>query len=270
MRPTGHIPDLFRSNDSVVSATAQEVDDRDSDTRLDDVISKDYDRDQANESSCVGQVAAQQPEAQAAFEYYILGTRKLLLTRLSSLWPYAGGRQKGDPEAALVDVGSRPRDVFEFVLKHGLVAETRWKAGSGDVTVNTPVSLDLFQHGFDAKMTSYARVYGSSLDLLRNIAACISLGSPVGQAMPVDDSFDDPPTDGKTSIGTLRGSLRGSHYTMLTGWRRSTDYTGFDFLLKNSWGPSYGFNGRVWITGGRLIQCASDFWRSVVAPEGVS
>lgn len=253
----------------MVSATAQEVLDRESDTRLDDCIPSEYMRDQAGESSCVGQVVAQQPEAQAAFEVHILGSRVTLLPRLSSLFPYTGGRMAGDLGQALVDAGSRPRNVYEFVCKHGLVKEERWSTAHG-VGINDKLTLDTFQHGYDAKLAGFARVYGFGKDLLLNIASCISLGSPVGFAQPVDELLDDPPTDGVTAIGTLQGKQRGSHYTMLTGWRKSNDVTGFDFLDKNSWGSGYGRNGRVWLRGSRILQCGSDFWRSVVAPEGVS
>jgi hypothetical protein len=215
----------------------------------------DYIRDQKQTSSCVGQALARIIHIRAQMQLFLLG----LLT--NALFPaalalYALARQMvlgGDH--SLPDDGSYPGKALLAASRYGLVPEERYPFNERVVTQAVP--LDVLEGGQAALFQGFYRIDSEGSALVEDCKQALAKGYPFMMALQVDDVFDQCNSD--TPLGPPTGKIHGGHMVAIIG------YSGNNFLMVNSWGTTWGFNGFAWLTA-EAIAAGTDHSVAQVAP----
>ena len=201
-------------------------------------------KDQAGTNSCTGQAAAQG----LRLAYLAAG---LECPELSALDPYYRGRAEWGGQR--VDDGSYLRATVKALQHGGCAGERDWPFS--ERAVNRRPSWAAARSAFDRRgLRGYYRCYSPD-DVRRAIAG----GYPVIGGWEVDRAFVEH--EGSGAIDVPRGEIVGGHAIVLE------DYTADGtFGLLNSWGHSWGTNGRArvteaWVASGR------DLWALDVRME---
>jgi hypothetical protein len=174
----------------------------------------------------------------------------IVLPQPSVLGGYAPARWRDDGK--LVDLGCRPRTAVETLRKQGIVPEYRWPYDESKVNVMPP--WDVFQHGADAVVAGFFRIYGHGEDRLKLVRKALTAGYPVSFAQPVEQQFEDYSGG---ILGEHQLPFLGGHMTTVVGYDASTDA----YLCRNSWGVDWGIGGYYWASAARLgSQFCTDFY----------
>lgn len=136
------------------------------------------------------------------------------------------------------DDGRRPRSVLEAASRFGLVANARWAFGVVDLTIPPP--LDVHIHGHIAKLTGWYRA--DSGDVVASLRHALQLGHIPIFAMEVDADYMN--LRGDRVYEGLVGPSYGSHMQSIEGY----DDDRAAFLVRNSWGPTFGDDGYAWVS----------------------
>jgi C1A family cysteine protease len=165
-------------------------------------------------------------------------------------------KEARDIDGSTGDVGTYLRSVAAVMANEGVPNESLWAYSSS--LLNTEPTAAVKAEAIKAHADSYWRVDGSSsAATINNIKAAVATsGLPVMFGCTVYDSIFNTGSDGM--IPAPGGSVAGGHAMAILGY----DDAKQRFLIKNSWGTSWGAKGYGWLGYDYDI---SDCW--VIAKE---
>ena len=194
--------------------------------------------DQGQVGSCVGNGTSGIVE----FIQPSLGTPSRLFVYYNARIPESDTNQDG---------GAQIHDGVQGVVNYGVIPETEWPYDPNQVTTQpTP------QCYTDAKkdvVTSYF-----SLDTDTDIKQCLVAGFPVVFGTSLYESFE---SDVVASTGIVPMPVDseepiGGHCMVIIGYDDSKSW----WIVRNSWGLSWGASGYCFISYAYINQFASDYW----------
>jgi len=152
------------------------------------------------------------------------------------------------------DSGCSIRDGIKAASKYGACDETEWPYDISKFMLRPPKNA--VKDGKNDKVLTYQRI-PHNLDLMKS---CLASGLPFLFGISVYDSFESKSvaTSGVVPIPTTSEQFLGGHALFCYGFRDDRQ----SFLFQNSWGESWGLQGRGTIPYDYLLnsQLANDFW----------
>lgn len=200
--------------------------------------------DQGETNSCSANAAA------GAFEYLLLrhqGERK----DVSRLYIYYNGRWMADADA-IEDEGSTLSDIIEGLKEYGACTEGTWKFRV--TKVNEEPHGEAYEEGSTFVVNDAKNV---PTDLVAWKTA-LAAGSPIIFGLSLYDSFDKHRKPGLVPMPTARERSRGDHggHAMLCVGYSDPDRL---FIVRNSWGKSWGDGGYCYIPYDYLLDPEHNF-----------
>lgn len=160
------------------------------------------------------------------------------------------------------DAGSSLSTCVSVLAKQGVCPETEWPYDITKFTVRPPTQC--YMDGVKTLAIQYSKVANQIIPSVMKL--CLSEGDPFIFGFTVFESFESeqvaqtgivpmPQTD---STGKITESVVGGHAVMCVGYDDSKEM----FLVRNSWGSSWGIGGYFWIPYKYLTnsELANDFW----------
>lgn len=153
------------------------------------------------------------------------------------------------------DSGAYIRDVFKALFKQGLATEKTWPYGSNRLVLKP--SDKAYMEGLDNVVIKYASVRQD----LETIKRTLFSGAAISFGFTVYSSFMSGNWDRTTGIMPIpkrTETIEGGHAVTIIGWDDSKQA----FHIQNSWGTSWGQQGKFWMPYSFLLdpQMADDFW----------
>jgi C1A family cysteine protease len=152
------------------------------------------------------------------------------------------------------DSGAQIRDGIKSVVAQGVCDEKLWPYDIAKFT-DKP-SATCFQDAKKHKVTSYQRLVQN----LTQMKGCLASGYPFVFGFTVYESFESKEVakTGKVPIPAASESVLGGHCVMAVGY----DDTQSRFIIRNSWGDTWGMEGYCTMPYSYLSQpdLSSDFW----------
>jgi C1A family cysteine protease len=152
------------------------------------------------------------------------------------------------------DAGAQIRDGIKSVATQGAPPESLWPYDPANFAVAPPPAA--YQAGLQDTALLYFRL-NQSLDDFRG---CLAAGYPFVFGFTVYESFEGPQVarTGHASLPDPGEAVVGGHAVLAVGYDDANQW----FLVRNSWGPSWGLAGYftmpyAYLTNSNL---ASDFW----------
>lgn len=179
---------------------------------------------------------------------------------------YSVARLIGDPprrpgEPRLTDWGSGLRFMFEGMGRWGLIAEERWQEWFENI--NTVPPDDCWREGENATIEAYYRIPDgpSASD---GVLAALQRGYFPVFAMLVDERWSQI---GREVWDEPGGKALGWHAMVVVGYSATLDA----FLVMNSWGRDFGFDGGfAWLSRRAMNERTVDKWVIDCLPGAVS
>ncbi len=181
------------------------------------------------------------------------------LVRASRLFEYYATRKiEGTTRE---DSGATIRDAVKAAAQYGVVDESLWPYNIAQFTVNPPQNV--WTAAATHKVTSYHSITDGDIETMKSV---IASGYPVGFGFQVYDYMmsADMASKGFLPLPGPDEQLQGGHAVDLVGYDDSKKA----FLVRNSWGTSWGLQGYFWMVYDYVAntQLASDFWVVQSAP----
>ena len=152
------------------------------------------------------------------------------------------------------DSGAQIRDGIKVVAKQGAPPETDWPYDITKFAAKPPAKA--FTDALKDRAVTYSRVTRS----LSQMKGCLASGYPFVFGFTVYDSFESQQVanTGIVPMPAAGESVIGGHAVMAVGYDDSQQR----FLVRNSWGNSWGMAGYFTIPYAYLTErsLASDFW----------
>jgi C1A family cysteine protease len=152
------------------------------------------------------------------------------------------------------DSGAMIRDGMKCVNKQGVCPESMWPYYVGELTVRP--SSGCYAEALNHQVTSYHRVTRN----INQMRGCLSEGYPFVFGFSVYESFESQEVakSGKVNLPKKSESQIGGHAVMAVGYIQSSKR----FIVRNSWGPSWGMNGYFTMPFDYLLDenLSDDFW----------
>ena len=153
------------------------------------------------------------------------------------------------------DSGSSIRTVVKASAVNGVSDEEKWAYSHANLFKKP--SDKAIEQALKFQALNYYRVPQTK----RGIIAALKSGHPVVFGMNVYESFqsNEVAADGIVPIPDYHNEqYLGGHSMLIVGYKKEGDY----FLVRNSWGKSWGINGYCRIPASYLLNPseASDFW----------
>jgi len=161
------------------------------------------------------------------------------------------------------DSGAQLRDGIKTLNKQGVCPEPLWPYVLPRFTAKP--SPAAYQAAARHQLLSYQRV----LPTLTQLRGCLAEGRPFALGFAVYESFESPAV-AKTGQAPLPGPSEralGGHAVLCVGYSNANQR----FLLRNSWGPSWGQQGYFTLPYAYLLDpnLSADFWTmELVEGEG--
>jgi C1A family cysteine protease len=152
------------------------------------------------------------------------------------------------------DSGAQIRDGIKTVASQGVCPETDW-----------PYDIAKFEQKPAAKayadaLSDRAVSYQSLIQDANQMKGCLASGFPFVFGFTVYESFESPAVaqSGHAPMPGPSERAIGGHAVMAVGYDDSNQW----FVVRNSWGPSWGLKGYFTLPYAYLIQASlsSDFW----------
>jgi hypothetical protein len=211
--------------------------------------------DQSITNSCVGWAMSS--------ALYLAGQASgIPIARPSPLAIYAFARLvDATPDGgALHDDGCRPTSAIDAAAAFGICAIARWPFE--EWRVNDAPPMDVFAAGADAVVTGQYRIPPGD-DAPATMRAALAAGHFPIFGLRIDDDFYNWATAG-LYMPDMRAAERGRHMLCAIGY----DVGGFRVV--NSWGPTWGDAGYIWIAPQAFASSAvTDILVMTHAPAGV-
>ncbi len=152
------------------------------------------------------------------------------------------------------DSGAQVRDGIKSVAKLGAPPETDWPYDIAKFADRPPANA--YSDAKKDLVSSYSRV----LQNLVQMQGCLAAGYPFVLGFTVYESFESPAV-AKTGVVNMPGSgekVVGGHCVLAVGYNG----TARTFLIRNSWGASWGMKGYFTMPFEYLLdsELSSDFW----------
>jgi len=248
----GWVPDLPDKRDFYLSARYTKGALPKSVDLSDNAPSKVY--DQGNLGSCTGNAIA------AAIEFD-LKKQGLEVFTPSRLFIYYNERVI--EHSVSEDAGAMIRDGIKSVRSLGAPPESIWPYSVGKFA-DKP-GKDAYKEAKLHQALSYMRVKQTESQM----KSCLASGLPFTLGFAVYDSFesDEVARTGTVNMPASNEALLGGHAVLCIGYDDATQR----FLIRNSWGPSWGNNGNFTLPYEYLLNAdlADDFW-AIKVVEGVA
>jgi C1A family cysteine protease len=155
---------------------------------------------------------------------------------------------EGDPDQ---DGGAEIHDGIQSISKQGACAETEWPYDISQFAVCPP------EQCYTDALKDLIKDY-SSLDNNNDIKQALHAGYPVVFGMTVYESFESPEvaSTGMVPMPASSEEVIGGHCMLIVGYDDEKQC----FIVRNSWGASWGISGYCYIPYLYISQFASDFW----------
>lgn len=149
------------------------------------------------------------------------------------------------------DGGAQIHDGIKTVVNQGVCPETEWPYDINQFTVKPP------EQCYDDAQKDLVTQY-LSLDTINDIKQCLNSGFPVVFGMTVFESFEHPEvaSTGMVPMPAQTEQSIGGHCMVIVGYDNSKEC----FIVRNSWGASWGLSGYCYISYAYIQQFADDFW----------
>ena len=144
--------------------------------------------------------------------------------------------------------GCRPSIAIHELRDRGLVADSVWPETSENL-VTIPFE-DVFARGEGATVDAWYRI-PSGGDIVGGLKQALARDYVPIFAMPVDTKFE---AIGRSIYDGQGGTVRGTHAMCVVGYSAVIDA----FKVLNSWGPTFGDEGFVWITPNVMTRLSFD------------
>jgi len=211
--------------------------------------------DQENLQSCVADSTTSALEILLAVEGY----EPIQLSRLLTYWNARMLTNDTDK-----DEGTYIRNAFQSLSSLGVCPETEWPYDTKKVFAQPPITA--YQSANSNKIISYYRIGESGTARIDSIERAIRNDKPVVFGAAISQEFAND-YSGTERVWGIPSSTIGRHAMVLTGVRRLSNGKR-EFLLRNSWGFTWGFNGRNWISEDYLASdLVSDLWVPTLIPK---
>ena len=155
------------------------------------------------------------------------------------------------------DAGAEIRDGITSVVKQGVCPETEWPYSDQGQDFAQKPSVQCYADATKDEALTYSRV--TQLDYYVQHSLAI-LGVPVVFGFSVFDSFesDEVAATGIVPMPGPNDAPIGGHAVCAVGYDTSKKA----YLIRNSWGDSWGLQGYFWMPSAYLMNpsLASDFW----------
>ena len=208
--------------------------------------------DQYSVEACTGNATC---EALEILENIANGNAVLL----SRLFTYAMARTIEGTLGS--DTGSHVRTCFETLTLMGCCTEALWPYDLTQVCVSPPMLVQ--QQAVGHKTSAFYRIMTSGAQRLTDIQTALYNRLPVVIGTDVGQAFQA--LSNTNSLGPLdipSGST-GGHALVVVGYSPATNL----YLVKNSWGTSWGLNGFCQFTADYLTWSETDdLWVPTIAP----
>lgn len=201
---------------------------------------------QKNLGSCVANACADALE--------ILQGQKGNITQLSRLFLYWNARVAINETNK--DDGCFVRDCMNSMTSLGVCTEDIWEYDTTKVFAQPP--LRAYREAYVNKFSSYYSINSSGQDRIDDIELAVRSNHPVVFATLVNTDFTK--AFGSTKIWkNADGPAAGYHAIIITGVRDNGPQK--EFLIRNSWGDSWGENGHCWFDQSYLTKpYTTDLW----------
>lgn len=151
------------------------------------------------------------------------------------------------------DAGAQIRDGIQTVITQGVCQETEWPYEAWKYRCKP--SSRCYKDALKDTINSYLRVNG-----LQELQSCLAAGFPVVIGIQVYESFESSSVaqSGMVPMPAPAEDCLGGHCVLVVGYDMATQM----FLVRNSWGTSWGLNGYFWIPFAYLADpnLCSDNW----------
>ena len=153
------------------------------------------------------------------------------------------------------DEGAEIRDGIKAIAQYGVCEENLWPFEQSHVLLKP--SLEAYSDGLKHKALSYARVPQTHDALLH----CLGVDKkPVVFGIQVYESFETEEVEksGMVPMPQAGEKLMGGHAILIVGYDAIKQL----FLIRNSWGPTWGLGGYAWVPFAYILNenLADDFW----------
>ncbi len=182
---------------------------------------------------------------------------KTPITFPSAQFAYTGARILAQSPEGIVDIGSSPRLAMTWLRDHGMVAEERWPETAANV--NTIPPLDAWQEGECATVEAFYRIDGGD-GASALVGYALRRGYCPAFAMMVDTKYEGI---GRNVYDGPGGATIGGHMQCVVGVIEPLDV----FVIRNTWGPSWGDLGYGYMSRRVFDMMARDIWVVQAAPE---
>jgi C1A family cysteine protease len=200
--------------------------------------------DQGDLGSCTGNALAGAVE-------FLEKKDKIPFTNVSRLFIYYNERVI--EHSVREDAGAMIRDGIKTLVKQGVCAEAKWPYVVSKFTVKPRSAC--YTEALDHQVTAYARL--QTVDEMR---ACLANGYPFVFGFSVYESFESQQVakTGAVQMPKPKERQLGGHAVLAVGY----DDTAKRFLVRNSWGPTWGMKGYFTMPYAYLAErnLSDDFW----------
>ena len=162
---------------------------------------------------------------------------------------------------ALSDSGAFIRDGIKSLNKDGVCPESDWPYLIAKFTQKPPASL--YKKALRNQVLQYLRLENQKINQLQN---CLAEGFPFVFGFSVYESFWSMGKNAVIPMPKLGEGRIGGHAVMAVGY----DQAKRQFLIRNSWGASWGKKGYAWMPFDYICQpdLADDFWTIRLVEDG--
>jgi C1A family cysteine protease len=152
------------------------------------------------------------------------------------------------------DSGAQIRDGIKSVASQGVCPETEWPYTIANFSEKPPAQC--YQDAIECKAVQYQSI----IQDVNQLKGCLAAGYPFVCGITVYDSFESEQVaaSGQVPMPASNEAVIGGHSIMGVGYDDSQQR----FIMRNSWGTSWGLQGYFTIPYAYLTNTnlASDFW----------
>lgn len=201
-------------------------------------------QDQGEIGSCTAHATVAVLEHNLMVQQVQFVPRSRLFAYYNARW--AEGGQK-------VDGGATLRDMVSGLSNFGICTEDIWPYDTTQVL--TRPTNDCFNKAVPNRIRLYAR-----LNTLDDMLMCLAAGYPFIFGFSVYESFesDAVATSGVLKLPSSQEEMVGGHAVCAVGYDRTNEW----FIVRNSWGPTWGQQGYFTIPFAYMTDrnLSDDFW----------